>query len=481
MLNKRSLLSQFLHFSAATVASLMVFSLYSIVDGLFVAKGVGEYAMSAVNLAVPFMNVMFSIAVLFAVGTSTIIAIYLGEGRRENANRLFSQNLAVLVVIGLVITGLVLVFLEPFAMLLGAKDVTLEYTKDYLRGLAPFAVCFIVSYNMEILVKTDGRPTLAIITVITGCLTNCVLDYVAIFVLDWGAWGAAFATGLSQLLTCVMYLTHFLGKHTTFHLVRFRPDRHIYRRLLPIGVADGATELCNGLMIFLFNRTILRCIGQDGLVSYTIIAYINTLILNIMLGVSQGSQPLVSYHYGQRDRKGCRRLLQYGLVTLAGMTALCFGAVQLFAPQIVHIFLGDNKWFPFTIILTHIWKEFGYGTIVYLAAVTGVNVDLYEAASIDGVNAWQNFWQITFPLIGPFFTINMVLSLKNSLGAFDQIMALTKGGPDSKTETVSYLIFQNGLGNGEYSYQMANAVTFFIVLAILAFVQLKFFSGKEKV
>ena len=307
MLNKRSLLSQFLHFSAATVASLMVFSLYSIVDGLFVAKGVGEYAMSAVNLAVPFMNVMFSIAVLFAVGTSTIIAIYLGEGRRENANRLFSQNLAVLVVIGLVITGLVLVFLEPFAMLLGAKDVTLEYTKDYLRGLAPFAVCFIVSYNMEILVKTDGRPALAIVTVITGCLTNCVLDYVAIFVLDWGAWGAAFATGLSQLLTCVMYLTHFLGKHTTFHLVRFRPDRHIYRRLLPIGVADGATELCNGLMIFLFNRTILRCIGQDGLVSYTIIAYINTLILNIMLGVSQGSQPLVSYHYGQRDRKGCRR------------------------------------------------------------------------------------------------------------------------------------------------------------------------------
>ena len=343
MLNKRSLLSQFLHFSAATVASLMVFSLYSIVDGLFVAKGVGEYAMSAVNLAVPFTNVMFSIAVLFAVGTSTIIAIYLGQGSRENANSLFSQNLAVLVVIGLVITALVLIFLEPFAMLLGAKDVTLEYTKDYLRGLAPFAVCFIVSYNMEILVKTDGRPTLAIVTVITGCLTNCVLDYVAIFLLDWGAWGAAFATGLSQLLTCVIYLTHFLGKRTTFHLVRFRPDWHIYRRLLPIGVSDGVTELCNGVMIFLFNRTILRCIGQDGLVSYTIIAYINTLILNIMLGVSQGSQPLVSYHYGQKDRGGCRRLLRYGLVTLVGMTILCFGAVQLLAPQIVHAFLGDEN------------------------------------------------------------------------------------------------------------------------------------------
>ena len=143
MLNKRSLLSQFLHFSAATVASLMVFSLYSIVDGLFVAKGVGEYAMSAVNLAVPFTNVMFSIAVLFAVGTSTIIAIYLGKGEGEKANSLFSQNTVLLTCIGLVITVLVLVFLEPFAVLLGAKGVTYQYTMDYLRGLAPFALSLI--------------------------------------------------------------------------------------------------------------------------------------------------------------------------------------------------------------------------------------------------------------------------------------------------------------------------------------------------
>jgi len=139
----------------------------------------------------------------------------------------------------------------------------------------------------------------------------------------------------------------------------------------------------------------------------------------------------------------------------------------------------DLAWFP--IVFLSIWQGVAYSTLLYLAGLQTIDNEIYEAASIDGVNAWQNFWQITFPLIGPFFTINMVLSLKNSLGAFDQIMALTKGGPDSKTETVSYLIFQNGLGNGEYSYQMANAVTFFIVLAILAFVQLRFFSGKEKV
>ena len=343
MLNKRSLLSQFLHFSAATVASLMVFSLYSIVDGLFVAKGVGDYAMAAVNLAVPFTNVMFSIAVTFAVGTSTILSIYLGQGNREHANRLFSQNLALLVVIGLTITALVLIFLKPFALLLGAEEETLGYTMSYLRGLAPFATCFIVSYNLEILVKTDGRPMLAILTVCIGCLTNCVLDYVAIFVLNWGAWGAAFATGLSQLLTCIIYITHFFGKHTTFHLVRFRPEGSIYRRLIPIGLADGVTELCNGVMIFLFNRVILRCLGDDGLVCYTIIAYVNTLIINTMLGISQGSQPLVSFHYGKEDAAGYRRLLRYGFAAVGVMTAVICAGVMAFAPQIAGLFLGSEN------------------------------------------------------------------------------------------------------------------------------------------
>lgn len=343
MLNERSLLSQFLHFVAATVASLMVFSLYSIVDGLMVAKGVGEYAMAAVNLAVPFTNVLFSIGVIFAVGTSTIIAIYLGQNQGEKANSLFSQNTVLLTCIGLTITVLVFVFLEPFAVLLGAKGVTYQYTIDYLRGLAPFALCFIVSYNMEVLIKTDGYPRLAILTVITGCLANCVLDYIAIFVLDLGVWGAAFATGLSQLLTCIIYLRHFLGGHNTFHFVKFRMDWGIYKRLIPLGFADGVTELCNGVMIFLFNRVILRCLGDDGLVCYTIIAYVNTLIINTMLGISQGSQPLVSYHYGKEDAAGYKKLLRYGFTAVGIMTAVIFAGVMIFAPQIAGIFLGAEK------------------------------------------------------------------------------------------------------------------------------------------
>ena len=343
MQKKQSLLKQFFHFSAATVASLMVFSLYSIVDGLFVARGVGEYAMSAVNLSVPFVNLLFSIAVIFAVGTSTIIAYLLGQENAQSANRLFSQNLVTLAVIGVAISVLVLVFTEPFARLLGADEITLEYTLHYLRGLAPFAVCFMISYNLEVLVKTDGRPRLALITVCVGCVTNCVLDYLAIFHWGMGIWGAAVATGISQLLTCVIYLTHFLGKHTTFHPVRFRMDWKIYKRLLPIGISDGLTELCNGLMIFLFNHTILRCIGTDGLVAYTIIAYANTLVINITMGVSQGSQPLISFQNGRGDGAAIRKLLHYGLRTICGIAAVCFAVLFIAAPKLVSAYLPEAK------------------------------------------------------------------------------------------------------------------------------------------
>ena len=341
MQKKQSLLKQFFHFSAATVASLMVFSLYSIVDGLFVARGVGEYAMTAVNLSVPFVNLLFSIAVIFAVGTSTIIAFLLGQKNAQSANKLFSQNLVTLTVLGVIISVLVLAFTEPLARLLGAEEVTLEYTIHYLQGLAPFAVCFMISYNLEVLVKTDGRPRLALVTVCVGCVTNCVLDYLAIFHWGLGIWGAAAATGLSQLLTCIIYLTHFLGKHTTFHPVRFRMDWKIYRRLLPIGISDGLTELCNGLMIFLFNHTILRCIGTDGLVAYTIIAYANTLVINITMGVSQGSQPLISFQNGRGDGTAIGNLLRYGLRTMCGIAAVCFTVLFLAAPKLVAVYLPE--------------------------------------------------------------------------------------------------------------------------------------------
>ncbi len=340
LVSGKSLKHDFIRFASATMASQMVFSLYSMVDGLMVSLGVNEYAMSAVNLAIPFTNALFSIAVLFAVGSSTLIAIFLAQEKRHEADMLFSQNFVTLLVLGALATALVLLFLDPFARLLGADEVTLDYVKHYLLGIAPFSVCYLISYNLEVLVKTDGYPRYALFTVIGGCLTNCVLDYIAIFHLDMGVFGAAVATGISQLVTCLSYFAHFFSKKCSFRLRRFRFDPRLYARVLPIGLSDGVTELCTGLMIFLFNRTVLRCIGTDGVVTYTVIAYVTTIIINLMVGVSQGAQPLVSFHYGKGEYRACDTLLRYALTTVCILAPALFLGLYLFAPQLVRAYLS---------------------------------------------------------------------------------------------------------------------------------------------
>lgn len=342
-LEGKSLRSDYARFVTPTILSLMVFSLYSMVDGIFVSRGVSETAMAAVNLSIPFINFLFSVTILMAVGTSTILAIYLGQGKKKEADDLFSQNLLVGAALGVVITVLALVFTEPLARLLGASGQMVPMVVDYIRGVAPFSVFFIVSYTLEVLVKTDGYPRLATIAVTVGCLLNCVLDYAAIFWWGWGIWGAAWATGFSQLAVSCIYIYHFLKGKTTFHIHRFHFDGGIYRRLLPLGVSDGLTELCTGLMIFLFNRTILWRIGKDGLVSYTVIAYVNTLVVMTMVGVSQGMQPLVSYHYGKQEPLKCKTLLRYALITGGVISALGFAGLYAFAPQVVSAFLKQGS------------------------------------------------------------------------------------------------------------------------------------------
>ncbi|MDO4983388.1 MAG: MATE family efflux transporter [Eubacteriales bacterium] len=335
----KGLLRQYLSYAFATVSSLLVYSLYSMVDGLFIARGVNEYAMSAVNLVLPYTNVLFSISVLFAVGTSTLIAIFLGQGKTEEAKRLFSQNTFVLLIIGITLTVCVLVFSGRIVRLLGADERTYDYAKEYLTGIAPFSVFFIVSYNMEVLIKTDGFPQKAFRTVTAGCICNCALDYLAIFVLDMGVFGAALATGLSQLFVCLIYFCHFLFGKSTFRFVRFKFDRHIYRRLLPLGFSDAITEICTGIMIFVFNRTVLKKLGTDGLVSYTIIAYVNTLVINTLIGASAGAQPLISFHHGRKEEDTCCRLLRYVLYAAACLETVIFVCIEFGGEAIVRVYL----------------------------------------------------------------------------------------------------------------------------------------------
>jgi raffinose/stachyose/melibiose transport system permease protein len=141
--------------------------------------------------------------------------------------------------------------------------------------------------------------------------------------------------------------------------------------------------------------------------------------------------------------------------------------------------LGDPDLAWLGIVVVAVWQAVAFNTILYLAGLVTISNDLYEAASIDGAGTWKKFWNITFPMIAPFFTINMVLAMKNFLMVFDQIVAMTGGGPGQSTESISLLIYRGGFQGGEFAYQSANAVIYFIVIVVISVIQIRILQKRE--
>lgn len=337
-----SLKRNFWRFIWPSVIAQWIFALYTMVDGMFVARGVSEVALSAVNIASPYINFLFSVSILFAVGSSTVIAIYLGQGNQKRANQVYTQNLVVLIVISLAIMACVYLGLDVVVDFLGATDENREFVKEYILSIIPFSWCFIIAYSFEILVKTDGYPKYATVAVTTGAVLNCILDYVFVFVFKWGVFGAGVATGMSQCILVFIYLKHFLSDKATMKLERFHWNTREFVRTVKIGISSFLTEFSAGITVFLFNHAILAYIGNDGIISYTIIAYVNTIVVMSMAGIAQGAQPLISFYYGRQEREKYRALYRYGIVASLGLAGAAFGGAMVGADLLVNIFISPE-------------------------------------------------------------------------------------------------------------------------------------------
>lgn len=334
---------QFFKFVIPSVVSMLVFNLYTMVDGIYVARFVGDTALAAVNISMPYINFIFAFSILFSVGTSTVVAIYKGQNDIQKANETFTKNTLFLSACGLLITFAAHFFINDLARFLGASDVTLPYVKDYLGVIIWFSYFFIVSYSLEVLVKTDGFPKLSTTAVAVGALTNIIMDYVLVVVCDMGIQGAAIATGLSQVLTFIVFVFHFLRRRGSIHWCKSDFSFHIYKRIIPIGIADCITELSAGMIIFLFNHAIMKYIGDQGVVTYTVITYIYNIVMMTFTGISQGTQPLVSFYHGRKDRKTCQLYLLYAKRAVCVVSFIALALCLLFPQLIVSIFIDKES------------------------------------------------------------------------------------------------------------------------------------------
>ena len=227
---------------------------------------------------------------------------------------------------------------------------------------------------------------------------------------------------------------------------------------------------------------------QDGRVgrSYWFtfkLAFVTTIVVNVIsLILALGLNSKIKFKSALRGMYFIPNILGalvVGYIFNYFFTYILPAVIQMVGGQGNSI-LASTKWAWFAIMIVCAWQSIAMNTIIYISGLQTVPQDVYEAGSIDGATGWAQFKHLTFPLIIPFFSINMVLCMKNFLMVFDQIMALTKGGPAQSTESISFLIYNNGMSGGQFGFQSANAVVFFIMIVVISVAQMRLTGKKEE-
>lgn len=341
---------EFFKYVIPSVASMLVFCLYSIVDAIFIAKGVGEYAVAAVNISMPYSNIMFGISVMFSVGTSTACSILIGRGQLKRARRIATQNAIVIGIISIILTVLAQIFIDELAGFLGASNETKIYVIEYLRIISFFSICYMVSYCFEVLIKADGHPRKGAVIIISCSVCNIILDYIFIFKLNLGITGAALATGISQLSSLSCFLLHFISKSANIKPLFSKPHLSIYHQILKLGIPDFLNEISIGFTILIYNKTLFPTTGSKGIIAFAVIAYVYQLIAMLITGIGQGMQPLASYYYGKEETKKSKAYFKLGIITAFVVGFSSYGICNIFAEQITSLIIkGGSQNFAYTV------------------------------------------------------------------------------------------------------------------------------------
>ena len=328
------------------VVAQLVIMLYNIVDRIYIGhiEGIGAAALTGVGLCTPILILVMAFAQLAASGSAPRAAIAMGQGNKEEADRIMGNCFTMLLVFAAALTVLVLIFAEPLLRLFGASDATMPYALTYMRIYVSGSLFVLITLGLNPFLTTQGFSGFAMGTVVLGAATNIILDPILIFVLDMGVRGAAFATIISQAVSTVFVLWFLTrSRHTVLHLraKSMKPDRKVYLPALGLGVSGFVMTSTESLLNICFNASLSRFGGDLAVGSMTIIASCAQLITMPMQGFTQGAQPIMSYNFGAGNMDRVRKCFRMQLLACFTATTLYCLATELFPQVFVQIFNND--------------------------------------------------------------------------------------------------------------------------------------------
>lgn len=342
-------------FTIPAIISMLVSSLYNIVDQIFIGQGVGMLGNAATNIAFPVSIICTATALLLGIGAASNYNLRSGEGRDEEARRMAGCGLSMLVICGVIFMVILLVFLKPLMLGFGATEEIMPYALDY-TGITAFGVPFLILTTGGChLVRADRSPSYSMACMLSGAIINTILDPIFIFVCGWGIKGAAVATILGQIVSGVMIIIYF-SKMSRMKLTKemLIPKAEQIGAICALGMASGINQVAMAIVQITMNNTLRRygavsVYGSDiPLACVGVISKLNMVFMSICIGVSQGCQPIFGFNYGAKNYPRVREAYRKA-ATISVIAGICFFlCFQLFPRPLVSIFgTGTEEYFQF--------------------------------------------------------------------------------------------------------------------------------------
>ncbi len=328
-------------FTIPTIIMMIFTSIYGIVDGIFVSNCVGSEPFAALNLIYPALMVLGTVGFMIGTGGSALVSKTIGEGDKNKANRYFSMLIYLLIIVASILTLLGIIFIKPISKLLRADETMLSDCITYGRTLMIFLVPFALQNSFQSFLIVAEKPTFGLVVSIAAGVTNMILDFLLVYVLKMGLFGAALATGISQIVGAIIPLIYFIRNNdNTLKLSKAKFDFKAIFQTCANGSSEMLTNLSMSLVTILYNMQLMKYAGSDGVVAYGIIMYVSFIFVGTYLGYSIGTAPIIGYHYGAGNEKELKCLLRKSLI-LIGITAIVLtGFAEILSELLASIFVS---------------------------------------------------------------------------------------------------------------------------------------------
>ncbi|WP_315076637.1 MATE family efflux transporter [uncultured Clostridium sp.] len=443
-MKQNALYLTFTKFITLNIIGMLALSCYILADTYFISNGLGTNGLASLNLAISIYSFIHATGLMIGIGGATKFTILKTQSEHNKANEVFTHCIILSVVIGMffVLTGIF--NSEVISRLLGANKETFTMTNTYLKTILCFSPCFILNNVLIAFIRNDNSPRLAMTGMMLGSFSNIILDYIFIFPLNLGMFGAAFATGLAPIISILLLSLHFIKKKNQFHIQKCKIDLLIFKNISSLGISSFITEISSGIVLIIFNIVILSLTDNIGVAAYGIVANLSIVAVGMFTGIAQGMQPLVSNSYGMKNNLQLRQLLKYGIILSLSISVLIYIIVNLFSSELISFFNSENnlllKYYATNgLLLYFIGFVFAGVNIVIISFLSSIEnpkvafiISLIRGviAIVPLVIVLSSFFGITgiwlvFPSAEAITTIIAVILLKNSKVTFAQNRQIT--------------------------------------------------------